>query len=134
MAFLRFVLSTRHPDSGVENGLFGVAYEPRNRPDIEARDRDQLREGLSWFEEHLPTPKRFNRTNSKGHYRRNTRGITWFRDSALECIARMHKLKRVLEANGHPVSVIREDRIGYVVYEDDLQVVAEPFSETRTGA
>ncbi len=26
-----------------------------------------------------------------------------------------------------------EERIGHVVYEDDYQVVAEPFNDTRTG-
>ena len=46
----------------------------------------------------------------------------------------MHELKRILEANGHPVTVIREDRIGFVIFEDDLQVVAEPFADTVTGA
>jgi hypothetical protein len=45
----------------------------------------------------------------------------------------MHQLKRVLESNGHHVTMVRENRIGYVVYEDHLQVVAEPFSETKTS-
>lgn len=133
MAFLRFVLSTRHPESGVERGLFSVAYALRDHPDVAPDDRDALSENLVWFETHLPTPKRFNRSTSKGHDRRNTKGIAWFRDSATECITRMHHLKRVLESNGHPVTMIRETRVGYVVYEDALQVVAEPFSETHTG-
>jgi len=45
----------------------------------------------------------------------------------------MHQIKKVLEANGHQVATIKETRVGYVVYEDALQVVAEPFSETQTG-
>ncbi len=45
----------------------------------------------------------------------------------------MHRLKETLESYGHPVTVIRETRVGYVVYEDDLQVVAEPFADTDTG-
>jgi hypothetical protein len=134
VVFLRFVLAKRHPDTGVEDGLFGTAYALRDAPEVAPEHRALLREGLSWFEEHLPTPKRFNRTTSKGHYRRKTRGIAWFRDSATECIARMHRLKGVLEANGHGVVMIREDRVGYVVYEDTFQVVAEFFSETKTGA
>jgi hypothetical protein len=28
--------------------------------------------------------------------------------------------------------MLTERRIGYVVYEDELQVVAEPFSDTQT--
>ena len=95
--------------------------------------RETLLDSLAWFDEHLPTPDRFNRSKSKGYYRRDTRGIAWFRESATECLARMHELKRVLEANGHPVSIIREGRVGYIVYEDNFQVVAEPFSDTETG-
>jgi hypothetical protein len=30
------------------------------------------------------------------------------------------------------VTMVRQARIGYVVYEDSDQVVAEPFAETRT--
>jgi hypothetical protein len=59
--------------------------------------------------------------------------MSWFRDSATGCLSRMHELKRILEANGHAVTVIREDRIGFVVFEDDYQVVAEPFADTDTG-
>ena len=133
MAFLRFVLSSRHPDSGVEDGLFRTAYALRENLIVSAFDRAQLSEHLAWFGDHLPTPARFNWTTSKGHYRRTAKGIAWFRDTSLDCIERMHQLKRILEAHGHLVAMIREDRIGYIVYEDDLQVVAEPFSETRTG-
>ena len=133
MAFLRFVLSDRHPDSGVENGLFGLAYKLRDDPGVNAEGREALRDNLAWFEKHLPTPNRFNRSTSKGYYRRKTRGIAWFRDSAKECVARMHRIKVALETNGHRVAMIREDRVGYIVYEDDLQVVAEPFSDTETS-
>jgi hypothetical protein len=38
----------------------------------------------------------------------------------------------VLEKYGHPVTMLTESRVGYVVYEDELQVVAEPFSDTQT--
>lgn len=133
MAFLRFVLSRRHPDSGVEDGLFGVAYVLRDSKDVPSDQREALRDHLAWFNQNLPTPTRFNRTTSKGHYRRTTKGIAWFRDSAVECLSRMHQIKRLLEDSGHAVSVIREDRVGYVVYEDEFQVVAEPFSDTQTG-
>ena len=41
----------------------------------------------------------------------------------------MFEIKRVLEANGHPVEVLRAERAGHVVREDEMQVIAE----TRTG-
>lgn len=133
MAFIRFVIRALDSDSGVEAGIFSAAYALRDGSDVSLVDREALAEELAWFEKHLTTPTRFNRTSSKGHYRRSTKGVSWFKDDAREYLTRMHHLKSLLEANGHDVTMIVEDRIGYVVYEDECQVVAEPFSETRTG-
>lgn len=133
MTFVRFVLTTPHPDTGVADGVFTLAYELMRGAELEKIEREQLRETVQWFDKNLHSPDRFNRSRSKGHYRRATRGISWFRDSAAECLRRMHRIKDVLESHGHPVTVIYESRIGYVVYEDKFQVVAEPFADTRTG-
>ena len=132
-SFVRFVLTTRHPESGVEEGLFRAAYRLRDSARVEAEDRRLLTEVLDWFGKNVVTPDRFNRSKSKGFYRRTTRGIAWFRDSATECLSRMHRMRAVLEKYGHPVTMLTETRVGYVVYEDELQVVAEPFSDTQTG-
>lgn len=134
MTYLRFIVSRQHPNTGVADGLFSVAYALRDADETPSVDREFLAEQLAWFSENLPVPKRFNRSTSKGYYRRRTRGIAWFRDNALTHISRMHEIKRVLEANGHVVYIVREDRIGYVVYEDAVQVIAEPFADTRTDA
>lgn len=88
---------------------------------------------LGWFGTNVLTPDRFNRSKSKGFYRRTTRGIAWFKDSATECLSRMHRMSDILEKYGLPVTMVTETRVGYVVYEDELQVVAEPFSDTHTG-
>ncbi len=134
MAFLRFIVSQSNPDSGVEGGLFGAAYVLQRSDDLPEADRAALRALLAWFEKHLLTPERFNRTSSKGYYRRTPKGISWFRDTASEHISKMHDLKRIAEANGYEVAVIQEDRVGYLVHEDEYQVIAEPFADTRTGA
>ena len=133
MRFIRFVLSRRHQDSGIDEGIFSLAYELRDSPDIEAADRDSLAENLAWFEKNLETPARFNRTKSKGFYRRKTRGIAWFKDTATSHLARMHEIKTVLERYGHSVLMLSEARVGYVIHDDAFQVVAEPFSDTQTG-
>jgi hypothetical protein len=44
----------------------------------------------------------------------------------------MHELKRLVEGSGYVVRIVQEDRIGYIVYRDDAQVIAEPFADTRT--
>jgi hypothetical protein len=132
MAFLRFVVPEVDADSGVETGLFRIAYALSDSVQVCGQHRKLLKEQLHWFEEHLPTPERFNRTSSKGYYRRATKGIAWFKDTASEHLTRMHTMKRIAESNGHAVHLIRENRIGYVVYEDEFQVIAEPFADTRT--
>ena len=125
-------MTTRRPASGVEEGLFRTAYRLRDSSGVEDEDRRLLTEVLCWFEKNLVTPDRFNRSKSKGFYKRRSRGIAWFRDSATDCLSRMHQIKMTLEKYGHPVTMLTETRIGYVVYEDELQVVAEPFSDTQT--
>jgi hypothetical protein len=92
-----------------------------------------LTELLVWFGKNLATPQRFNRSKSKGFYRRATRGTAWFKDSAADCLSRMHQMRGILEKYDHPVRMLTETRVGYVLYEDEFQVVAEPFSDTRTG-
>ena len=94
---MRFVLGKRHPASGFPDGVFRTAYALlRDSAEISQADRETLNDQLVWFEEHLPVPKRFNKTKSKGYYRRNTRGIAWFREQAVEHIPRMNEIKRVL--------------------------------------
>jgi hypothetical protein len=41
----------------------------------------------------------------------------------------MHEMACILELNGVCVRVIKTQRPGYIVYEDEYQVVAEPFAE-----
>jgi len=131
--FIRFSVRKRDRDSGVESGALRAAYGLRDDPSVPIGDREALAETLLWFETHLETPARFNRTTSKGHYRRQTRGIAWFKDTANEHLAQMYALKVLLERYGHFVEVVKEPRVGYIVWEDAYQVIAEPFTDTRTG-
>jgi hypothetical protein len=62
-----------NPDSEVEDGIFGAAFALRNAKSTSRNDRDSLVEQLKWFATNLPIPKRFNRSASKGFYRRKTK-------------------------------------------------------------
>ena len=126
-SLVRFVLPRSHPDTGVEEGIFGAAYHLRDNAIAPVYDRDLLEDLLSWFKTNLPIPGRFNRTKSKGYYRKRSAGVSWLKPTALEHIAKMRALAVILEKNGYQVSQVTTDRPGYVVFEDDHQVVAEPF-------
>jgi len=39
----------------------------------------------------------------------------------------MWEMAQILERNGHYVKKIRTAKPGYVIYEDEWQLVAEPF-------
>ena len=47
-------------------------------------------------------------------------------------LAAFRSLAATVAAYGYVVAEVRETRVGYVVHEDDVQVVAEPFRDTRT--
>lgn len=66
MAYLRFIVSVDHPDTGVADGLFGVAYALRDAKGTSMGDRECLTGLLAWFSENLSIPERFNRSASKG--------------------------------------------------------------------
>ncbi len=100
---------------------------------MENADRVPLAEILTWFDRNLEKPARFNRSKSKGFYRRRTRGITWFKDTATEHLARMRQVNAILEKYGHSVTMLSESRVGYLIFEDAFQVVAEPFSDSEAA-
>ena len=128
---IRFVLPTKNADTGVREGVFGAAYELPDRADIPEKDLQELTALLEWFGSNLKTPRRFNKTTSKGYYRKATKGVSWFKSTADEHVAKLWALTRILAKNGHQPELIKTRKPGYIVYEDEIQVVAEPFSDLR---
>ena len=128
--YLRFVTHANNERSGLPEGIFQAAYRLRREKPLGEAEADELSRHLVWFDEYLDAPGRFNRTSSKGWYRRNTRGISWIKDTATEHIQRLRKISDILDRHGVLVEMIRTDRLGVIIHEDDFQVVAEPFRET----
>lgn len=127
--YIRFVISTNDPVSGRRQGIFqalsDLEYEGMLLPH-EQLLHDELYE---WFCKNLRKPRSFSRS-SRAHAK--DVALSWFKDSAHEHIAKMHALCSILSSQGVLCELIRTDRPGYIVYEDDFQVAAEPFYETVT--
>jgi hypothetical protein len=125
--YLRFVVAEFDEDSERELGVFHAVRNLREKGRLfpyEEEQHDLIRE---WFNENLEKPSRF--TSSKPpFYRKKNRAISWFKDSALEHLNRIRSLVAILENHGVFVQMLKTDRVGYIVYEDDYQIVAEPFS------
>lgn len=130
MLYLRFVLSNQNPDTGAHEGIFACAYELKHSGSLLEHEARKLQELLNWLDDNLAVPSRFNRTKSKGYYRRKTKGISWLKSSALTHVAKMQQIASILKEQGLYVSMIKSARPGYIVYEDDHQIVAEPFADT----
>ncbi|MCJ8053514.1 hypothetical protein GB928_016755 [Shinella curvata] len=86
---------------------------------------------LAWFRVRLPIPERFNKSTSKGAWRSQaTAGLSWFKEDAKPAIEKAFELVSLLADYGYPIEVLWTERPGFVVYEDEQQIVAEPFYDT----
>ena len=129
-ALIRFVVPGNTIWTGAAVGLIQYAYRLRDDVPLSVNDRSSLLSALAWLDEHLPVPTRFNRSRSKGYYRRATAAISWFRDTATYHIGLLRVISGVAKRYSVDVIELTTCRPGYIVYEDDVQVVAEPFADT----
>lgn len=130
--YLRFVCAKLVEGMTAREGFFQAAAELANNPLTDQLVVERVDALRHWFADHLDLPDRFSKSRSKGYYRKETKGLSWFKPSATEHIAKAFELKSILDEYGFAIDVIKEDRIGYVVFEDEYQVVAEPFSDTSS--
>lgn len=125
--FIRFVTDHLDEDTGIPSGVFTVAYEILDGSDIDDYYRTEVRKTLDWFVSNLPVPARLKRS---GKLNQPGRGICWFKSEATECIANIRYLVHLVREQDIIVREVMTDTPGYMLYEDDFQIVAEPFSST----
>ena len=120
----------RDPDSERYTGIFHATADLRDRDRLSEWEEEGLAEIRRWFDQHLELPESFSRSKQSIAYRKK-RGISWFKDSALDHIAKAQEMAEILVRHGIGVEVLKAERVGYVVYEDKFQIVAEPFADVR---
>jgi hypothetical protein len=129
VTYIRFEVPGSGQTEGVTNGIFKAAFELRDAPETPQWKSERIEALMDWFRKNLRRPDRFTSSKSKGAYRRNARGMSWFKDNAHDHLNRIREVQQLLADDGIVVLVRTTDRPGYIVYEDDFQVVAEPFRE-----
>lgn len=130
-SFIRFVRPKLILGTSAREGFFCAAYALRNDPHCDNITHQRVSDLLSWFSAHLAIPENFSRTSSKGFRNRVfTPGLSWFRDDATIMLDKAFDLTALLTDHGHHVEMLRTSRVGYILYEDAYQVVAEPFGDT----
>jgi hypothetical protein len=120
---LRFVGPDIDPRTGQPTGLMTLAYELGDSGDINHADAMQLHAHLEWIQKTIPIPTRFARR--RNGYHKETHGLSWVKAEAGEFVRHLHAIADILAR--YDTVVVRTARPGYIVYEDDWQVVAEPF-------
>jgi hypothetical protein len=127
--FIRFVVATLDANSGRRQGLFQAAHVLQESGNVGGEDWNQLEELYAWFNLNLEKPSRLSISRRAHGRRRRSAGS---KGTAARHIGKMRDFQRLLEAYGTAVKVIKTRRPGYVVYEDEFQVAAYPFSDTPT--
>jgi hypothetical protein len=124
--YLRFVVADLDEDSGMELGIFHAVGNLREDGMLYSYEQEQHDQIRKWFNENLQKPTRFT-ASKPPFYRKKNKAISWFKDNAHEHIARARSLVAILLNHGVSVQMLKTERVGYVVYEDEYQIVAEPF-------
>lgn len=125
--YIRFVVHLKDEDSGKRQGVFQTLVEVREAGLLYDYEVERVKEIHTWFNNNLDKPLAFTRS-SKPHA--SNKAISWYKDSANEHIAHMRELGAILEGHGIEVLMLQTERPGYIVYEDEHQITAEPFAET----
>jgi hypothetical protein len=118
--YVRFVVGHKDEESHVEQGIFHAVAQALEWRKITGADANELNDLQAWFSENLQKPTSFGRDTLR-------LGICWFKTSSTGHISRIWEMVGILERNGIYINKIRTDRPGYVIYEDEWQLVAEPF-------
>ena len=124
--YLRFVVADLDEDSGMELGIFHAVRNLREGGKLYSYEEEQHDQIRKWFNENLQKPTRFT-ASKPPFYRKKNKAISWFKDNVHEHIARARSLVAILLNHGVSVQMLKTERVGYVVYEDEYQIVAEPF-------
>ena len=127
--YLRFVVADIDEDSGRELGVFHAVRNLREEEKLHAHEEEMHDSIVRWFDKHLEKPTRFT-ASKPPYYRKKNVAISWFKDTAHEHLARVRELVVILEHHGVSVRMLKANRVGYIVYEDEFQIVAQPFSDT----
>ena len=125
--FIRFISGDVDPRSHTQAGIFCAAYKLRYEGELPEYELDRLLDLLVWFGIQLRSP--FEWRLRKGW--RSRRAICWFKSSAHEHLAKAHEMIALLENNDVYIRTVKSEKIGYRLYEDDAQVLAQPFSDMK---
>jgi hypothetical protein len=128
--YLRFVVTEKDWESGREMGIFHAFRYLRDDGKLYSYEEELHEDIRLWFDYNLSRPTRFT-ASKPPFYRKPRKAICWFKDTACEHLSWAWWMVAILENHQIPVKLLKATRVGYVVYEDGFQIVAEPYADLR---
>ena len=118
--FLRLIINKKDDASQAAQGIFVTSWQVVHAPETSKEDRWEIKKLLVWFDKHLPSP-----TNEFP-----PATIFWYKSEKTELIKKTWELASLLRKQGLIVGIIKTEKPGYIFYEDDYQIGAQPFKDT----
>ncbi len=119
--YLRFIGLCQDRRSRYEQGLIHLAYKLKYNNSFTDYEYEEVQYVFRWIDRNLIVPPILK---IPGNYR----CLCWFKPSAQEHIRVMWKLFSVIQNKGIAVDMIKCEEIGRIRYQDDYQIVAQPFT------
>ena len=109
--YIRFVIDKNDEKSGRKMGLFHAMdhlHETNALYDYEQKLEEEL---YKWFKKNLKIPKV---QSSRSNHHSKSGAISWFKNSAVECINKMREYSQILESHDILVTQLITDRPGNI--------------------
>ena len=127
LMFIRFVCGEIDEGSHVAAGLFCAAFDLIKDARLSDHDYGELADLMRWFRLNLEGPFK-HRLRKPWRARRS---ICWFKSDAHEHVKHAWQMTDLLERNDVFMQVIKSRTVGYIIYEDAAQVLAQPSADVR---
>lgn len=118
MVYLRFVVGIDNESAHKQDGLFTEINRLKNDDLLMDYQYKLVEETFKYFNKNLPVPPYNRKQISK-------EAVAWFKDSTTEYIDRMWDFVAILKQNDIPVRILKTEKPGMIIYEDEHQIVAK---------
>ena len=125
--FIRFVSGEIDDDSHLSAGLFCTVSKLLDEVVLHDYEYVALIEPLRWFGLHLKVPFDYRLEPAS----LAEQALCWFRSTAREHLSHAWEIVAILEERDIFIRTVKCHKTGYVLYEDEAQVLAYPFADLR---